>query len=118
MVKVGVDPTGANLALTFHKIDLSASGADQTVLAGTINFKIRVLSIVFTTDLPTKLTFQSNSTALIPQMSFGANGGIAHAPPRGYFCECNSGESLKVSVSDNAKVSGQFFYALVPTGGS
>ena len=104
---------GVAQQVLFADLNVTASG-DTTVVAAVSDKKIRVVSIVFSTDTQTSVGWKSNSTILIQPMAFAQYGGMAiNDLPYGFFVETVAGEALVANLTGTAAVRGSLLYALI-----
>lgn len=103
--------------MMYAKIDQTSSGL-KTIVAAVDGCKIRVISYLISTDTPTTITWQSNTTALSGSLKINSiiQDGHAGAPaPIGMLgvLETASSESLKLNIVDTAVIGGYLTYVTV-----
>ena len=106
---------GVALAPKFAVIDHATSG-DNTIVAATSGYKIRVLSVTLVATGTVNVRFESGAsgTALTGVINLVANTGFsAAASPWGHF-ETAGGQLLNLELSGATSVDGWLTYVLVP----
>lgn len=84
---------------------------DNTVIKGTKNQKIRILSIVFTCTGNVDVTFKSGNRILINAMPFAARGGPGINGMPGSFCmDTYEGDDFILSTSNTSDLVGWLTY--------
>ena len=93
------DQNGIYRTIQRSFVTATTSGNTELVASQGSDIKIRVISVTMVCLLAVVVKFQSSTTDISPQFSFGSNGGASIPHNIGGIFQTASGEALNVNLS-------------------